>query len=195
MFMSGIIDKILSRDEHVCPWWMAWTFDNPLRRWLHDPQRILGASVREGMTVADIGCGMGYFTLGLAGLVGDSGRVIAVDLQQEMLDIMVKRVTRKGLAHRVMPHRAEPASIGVATPVDFVLAFWMIHEVPDVTSFFKEVSTILKPSAKLLYAEPAMHVSAEKYNEIIAAAEKTGFTCRFPLAIRFSRANLLENKP
>jgi hypothetical protein len=49
--------------------------------------------------------------------------------------------------------------------------------------------------SKLLYAEPAMHVSAEKYNEIIAAAEKTGFTSRYPLAIRFSRANLLENKP
>jgi ubiquinone/menaquinone biosynthesis C-methylase UbiE len=182
-------------DRHICPWWLAYTFDNPLRRLIHNPLTILGEFVQNGMTVMDIGCGLGYFTLGLAEIVGTEGKVIAVDLQQEMLDTMLKRAAKKGVAHRIIPHRARPTAIGVTTPVDFGLAFWMIHEVPDVKGFFKEVSTILKPSAKLLYAEPAMHVSAEKYNEIIAAAEKTGFTSRYPLAIRFSRANLLENKP
>ena len=182
-------------DNHVCPWWCAYTFDNPLRRLIHNPRKILSGYVKEGMTVMDIGCGMGYFTLVLAEIVGDTGKVIGVDLQQQMLDIMLKRATKKGLVQRIIPQRATPTAIGVTTPADFGLAFWMIHEVPDVTSFFKEVSTILKPSAKLLYAEPAMHVSAAKYNEIIAAAEKTGFISRYPQAIRFSRAHLLENKP
>lgn len=181
-------------NHHVCPWWFAYTFDNPLRRLIHNPRKIFSAYVKEGMTVIDIGCGMGYFTLGLAELVGDGGRVIAVDLQQQMLDIMAKRATGRGLSHRIIPHRAGPTAIGVTTPVDFGLAFWMIHEVPFPELFFKEVATILKPAAKLFYAEPAFHVSSKKYNEILAVAKKKGLSMNMTLAIRFSRAALLENK-
>jgi len=178
-------------DHHVCPWWLAYTFDNPLRRLIHDPKEIFSGYVQKGMTVMDIGCGMGYFTLGLAELVGDTGQVIAVDLQQQMLDIMLKRATKKGLAHRVRPHLANPTAIGVATPVDFVLAFWMIHEVPDQHGFFRQIIPILKPLAKLLYAEPAFHVPEKKFNEIIAAAEKTGLHRSNSQTIRFSRAAIL----
>jgi ubiquinone/menaquinone biosynthesis C-methylase UbiE len=173
---------------------MAYTFDNPLRRLIHNPEKIFSGLVTEGMTVMDIGCGMGYFTLGLAELVGDTGHVIAVDLQQQMLGIMLKRATKKGLGHRITPHRAEADSINISTPVDFVLAFWMIHEVPDPSFFFKEVAAILKPSAKMLYAEPAFHVPEEKYNQILADAAESGLSISCPLAIRFSRAALLEKK-
>jgi len=181
-------------DHHVCPWWLAYTFDNPLRRLIHDPRKILSPFVKEGMTVIDIGCGMGYFTLGLADLVGDGGRVIAVDLQQQMLNIMLKRAQGKGLAHRIIPHCAEPAAINVTIPVDFALAFWMIHEVPDPALFLQEVAAILKPSAKLLYAEPAFHVPERRYNEILEVAEKTGLSIISPLSIHFSRAALLANR-
>lgn len=181
-------------DHHVCPWWLAYTFDNPLRRLIHNPRKILSGYVQEGMTVMDIGCGMGYFTLGLAELVGDSGRVFAVDLQQQMLDIMLKRTTKKNLEHRVVPHRAEPGAIGVTIPVDFILAFWMIHEVSDPATFFKEITAILKSSAKLLYAEPVFHVPENKFNEILAIAEKAGLSTKRNLSIRFSRTALLENK-
>src|SRR5210317_1364305 len=109
-------------DHHVCPWWLAYTFDNPLRRLIHSPKKILCDYVKEAMTVMDVGCGMGYFTLGLAELVGDAGKVIAVDLQQQMLDIMLKRATRKSVEHRIIPQLAAPASISVKTPVDFILA-------------------------------------------------------------------------
>ena len=95
-------------DHHVCPWWLAYTFDNPLRRLIHNPRKIFSDYVQEGMTVVDIGCGMGYFSLGLAELVGDEGQVISVDLQQEMLDITLKRATKKGLEHRIILNRAAP---------------------------------------------------------------------------------------
>jgi len=139
----------------------------------------------------DIGCGMGYFTLGLAEIVGDRGQVIAVDLQQQMLDIMFKRATKKGLHKRITPHRSESSIIGVDTPVDFVLAFWMIHEVPAPDNFFRQIASMLKPSAKLLYAEPAFHVSEKKYKEILATAHRTGLETVQDLSIRFSRAALL----
>jgi ubiquinone/menaquinone biosynthesis C-methylase UbiE len=179
-------------DHHVCPWWLAYTFDNPLRRLFHNPQEIFSGYVNERMTVMDIGCGMGYFTIGLAGLVGNSGKVIAVDLQQKMLDVMVKRATKKGLAKRIIPHRAAPDSINYSTPVDFILAFWMVHEVPDQENFFKEAAAILKPGAKFLYTEPAFHVPEKRFNEILAAADRNGLKKVKDLTIRFSHAALLK---
>lgn len=178
-------------DHHICPWWLAYSFDNPLRRLIHNPKDIFSGYVKKGMTVIDIGCGMGYFTIGLAEIVGDSGQVIAVDLQQQMLDIMLKRAARKGLNKRITLHRSDSTIIGVKTPVDFVLAFWMIHEVPDPYDFFRQIVPILKPSAKLLYAEPSFHVSEIKYKEILAAAYRTGLETVQELPIRFSRAALL----
>ena len=78
---------------HVCPWWGGYFIDNPLRRWVHNPHAILSPYVTTGMTVLDFGCGMGLFAIALAKLVGETGKVIAVDLQQQMLDVLVKRAS------------------------------------------------------------------------------------------------------
>jgi len=178
--------------HHVCPWWYAYTFDNPLRQLIHNPDTMLGDYVKPGMTVMDVGCGMGYFTIGMARLVGDSGRIIAIDLQQKMLDIMIRRSTKKGLDRRIVPVRAQPDSINYNEPVDFILAFWMVHETPDPETFFKQAVSVLKPSAKLFYVEPAFHVPEKRFREILAAAEKSGLTVSRDLAVRFSRGALLQ---
>ncbi len=73
--------------HHICPWWYAYTFDNPLRHLFHKPERMLAGYVKPGMTVMDIGCGMGFFSIGMARMVGEEGAVISVDLQQQMLDV------------------------------------------------------------------------------------------------------------
>ena len=101
---------------HVCPWWHAYTFDNPLRRLLHNPSAIVGEHVGEGMRVLDLGCGMGFFSIAMARMVGDSGLVIAVDLQQKMLDVLMRRATRAGVAARIRPHRCDPDGSAGASP-------------------------------------------------------------------------------
>ena len=179
-------------EHHICPWWLAYTFDNPLRRLIHNPRKIFSDYVQEGMTVVDIGCGMGYFSLGLAELVGDEGQVIGVDLQQEMLDITLKRATKKGLEHRINLNRAAPTSIGITKPVDFVLAFWMVHETPDPEKLFAEIATILKPAGKIIYTEPAFHVSEKQYQQILSAAQKSGLYKSQDLKITMSRGALLS---
>ena len=68
--MPNPIEERILIDGRVCPWWFAYTFDNPLRRLLHNPRKILGPYVKEGDTAVDIGCGMGPFTVELARLVG-----------------------------------------------------------------------------------------------------------------------------
>ncbi len=92
--MKNPLRELVLRDKRICPWWLAYSFDNPLRRYLHDPRKIVAPYLREGMIAIDIGCGMGYFSSGMAKIVGDAGKVIAVDVQQEMLDITLKRAKR-----------------------------------------------------------------------------------------------------
>ena len=59
---------------HTCPWWFTWTFDNPLRRLVHDAHKMLEPYVVPGSRVADVGCGMGYFTVELARIRGAGGK-------------------------------------------------------------------------------------------------------------------------
>ncbi len=183
--------SVFLRQDHVCPWWLAYTFDNPLRRFLHDPREMFGSLVREGMTVADIGCGMGYFTIALAGMVGRSGTVFAVDLQQKMLDMMQKRAAKACMADRIIPLHATEDDIMLRTPVDFTLAFWVVHEVRNIPRFFRQVSSILARDGKILYAEPKMHVNKQRFREILDHARKAGFLVVDAPQVRFSRAAVL----
>ena len=73
---------------------MAYTFDNPFRKLIHDPKKMFKKYVHEGMTVMDIGCGLGCFSIDLAKMVGKEGKVYSVDLQKGMLDRLMKRAKR-----------------------------------------------------------------------------------------------------
>ncbi len=184
--------SLFPREDRVCPWWLAYSFDNPLRRFLHDPQALLGPFVREGMTVADIGCGMGFFSIAMARMAGDKGTVIAVDLQQEMLDRMQKRAEKAGVASQIRSVLGTEEDIGIKEPVDFVLAFWMVHEVPDIPQFLSQVKSVLKGSGKFLIAEPRMHVPNRKFQETLEYARSAGFQISAAPGIRISRAVILS---
>jgi len=190
--MKNILGTALVRQKHVCPWWLCFTFDNPLRRLIHNPEAILGSFVRSGDTVLDVGPGMGYFTLPLAELVGPSGRVIAADIQQKMLDAVLRRARRRGVADRIQIHLSTPESIGIDEKVDFVLAFWIVHEIANQETFFKQIRDILKPSRGLLLAEPVIHVTRQMFLRTLGAAKEMGLIVREKPIIRLSHSALLE---
>jgi ubiquinone/menaquinone biosynthesis C-methylase UbiE len=192
--MSTLLNKLLARDEHVCPWWMAWTFDNPLRKWFQDPERILGSFVRTDMTTADIGCGMGYFSVAMAKMVGPGGRVFSVDLQKEMLEHLRRRSSRAGVTDRITTVLAEPNDIKISDQVDFVLVFWMVHEVKDIPLFFGQVAKALKPGGKVLYVEPRMHVTQKRFKEILEYAKTAGFVVIDGPTVGMSRSAVLESR-
>ena len=133
-----MIEKLINT-KHVCPWWLCFTFDNPIRKIIHDPIKILSPYIHEGDTAIDVGPGMGYFTIPLAQLVGSTGRVTAIDIQPKMLSALVSRAHKKGLSDRIKTHLANPDSIGFYEKADFILAFWMAHEVPDQHRFLSEI--------------------------------------------------------
>lgn len=173
---------------HVCPWWGGYFIDNWLRRLLHPPERILAPYVTPGTTAMDFGCGMGMFTIALARLVGEHGRVVAVDLQQQMLDVLTKRARRAGVAERITTHRCQADSIGVDGPVDFALAFYSAHEVPDLVGLLGELRACLRAGGKLLVVEPVGHVTRREFDRMVSAAEGVGFKPHEGPAVRLSRA-------
>ena len=184
---------VLSRD-HVCPWWLAYSFDNRLRRLLHRPERLVGPYVRSGMTVLDIGCGMGHFALGLAEMVGSTGKVMAVDLQPEMLEVTSARLRRAGLSERVQLHQCQEETLGVDVAADFILTFWMAHEVGRLEGFMKELQGLLKVGGHYFLAEPIVHVSAEKFGRICDAGIAAGFQVEDSPRVRFSRARVFSKR-
>jgi ubiquinone/menaquinone biosynthesis C-methylase UbiE len=163
---------------YVCPWWLGPLLANPLRRLVHDPARIVGPFVREGMTVLEPGPGMGFFTLEAARRVGERGRVVAVDLQPKMLAGLRRRATKAGLVARIETREARADSLGVedlAGKVDVVLALLMVHELPDQARFFAEVRAALAPGGKVLVVEPRGHVPSAAFEESMALAARAGF--------------------
>jgi len=176
----------------TCPWWLGHTIDNPLRHLMHDPVKLLSPYIQNGMAAADIGCGMGMFSLAMAKLVGDNGRVYSVDIQQKMLDALRKRATRAGVADRIRLIHTNEESIGVQEPVDFVLAFWMVHEVRDKKRFFDQVASVLKKAGAFLFVEPKMHVSRSQYEDSLKIARGAGFEIRDTPFIRISWAVVLR---
>lgn len=178
---------------HVCPWWFAYSFDNILRRLVHDPPAMVGEWLGEGGTALDVGSGMGHFTIGMARIVGPGGKVYAVDLQQKMLDVTMKRAAKAGVADRIEPCLCRRDSLALeALNADFALVFWMGHEVPDPERLFGEIHGALREGGRLLYAEPSFHVKDELFRSIITAAEDVGFTREGEPKVRFSRAALLR---
>jgi ubiquinone/menaquinone biosynthesis C-methylase UbiE len=160
---------------HLCPWWGGYFIDNAIRRLLHKPEKIVGPCVKPGMIVMDVGCGMGMFSIAMAKMVGDQGRVIAIDLQQKMLDVLWRRAERAGVADRIQLHKCEQDRLGIDAQADFALALTMIHEVPDQRRLLGEIQACLKPGGKLLVAEPKIHVPRKAFGQTVAAATELGF--------------------
>jgi ubiquinone/menaquinone biosynthesis C-methylase UbiE len=183
--------ELLLMGEHVCPWWLAYSFDNPVRRLIHPPEKVLAGLVHPGQTVLDIGCGMGHFSLGMAHMVGRQGRVIALDLQEQMLTRVMTRASKSLIGDRIHLHRGPVESLEIRHKVDFALAFWMAHEVPDQAAFFHAIKNIIKKDGRLLVAEPAIHVSGSAFQNTVRTALASGFQLHARPGIRMSRSVLL----
>lgn len=185
----------MSEGKHrVCPVPLAGSLDNRIRKWLQNPREILGPYVKSGMTVLDFGCGPGFFTVELAELVGKSGKVIAVDLQEGMLRKLREKIKGTGLENRIRIQKCDPERIGVLEPVDAVVAFYVFHELPDRRATLIELKNLLKHKGILILAEPKyIHVSERDFQQTIRIAVECGFEKLAHLNIFMSRAAVLRN--
>jgi SAM-dependent methyltransferase len=179
------------RDARVCPWWLVHTFDNPIRRLVQRPEEILHGTVQPGEHCLDLGCGFGYFTIPLARIVGSSGTVTAADLQSEMLAGVKRRARKAGLVSRVRLCEVDDSGLHFEGAFDFVLAFWMLHEVPDQAVILGQICRALKPGGRFLLVEPKGHVKVAAFDRTIQIAQKAGLVKVREPRVAFSRAMLM----
>ena len=181
-----------NRNNRVCPVERAGSLDSRIRRWLQNPQKILRPYIEEGMTVLDVGCGPGFFSIDMAQMVGKSGRVIASDLQEGMLQKVRDKIKGTELEKRITLHKCEENKIGVSEHVDFILLFYMVHEIPHKEEFFNEIGTILRPNGQVLIVEPPFHVSKSALEETVRKARNAGFADVEGPNVLFSKTVILK---
>lgn len=164
------------KNEHVCPVEKAGGLDSGIRKLLQRPKKILGNYVESGMTVLDLGCGPGFFSVEVAEMVGASGKVIAVDMQEGMLRKLESKIQGTEIEKRIKLHKCDKDKIGITEKVDLVLAFYMFHEVPDQKKFLGEIKSMLKPKGEVFIVEPKFfHVSRQAFEETVKMAKEIRF--------------------
>jgi ubiquinone/menaquinone biosynthesis C-methylase UbiE len=164
--------------NHVCPWWIGYLLASPLRRLSQKPEDILSPHVKEGMTILEVGPGMGFFTLPMARLVGPQGKIVCIDVQERMIKSLMRRATRAGLSERIITRLTSGDSLQVndfSNSVDFALLFAVVHEIPNQEKLFREVHATLKDNSLVLVSEPAGHVSRDEFNQTLATSKRVGF--------------------
>lgn len=182
---------------HVCPWWLGPLLVSPLRRLFESPERLLSPHVKPGMTVLEPGCGMGYFSLPLARLVGPDGKVICVDVQPRMIEGLRRRARRAGLLDRIEARVCTSGDLGLSAwsgRIDLAVAIHTVHEVGDEGAFLGQVAAALRPGGTLLILELRGHVGRDAFEATLRTAAGLGLVEKDRPAARRKLAALLVKR-
>ena len=130
--------------------------------WLERPERdeeektellVESLSVKSGEVVADIGAGTGYFSRRLAKKVGHKGKILAVEIQQEMIDLLTNKMAElqitnvKPVLGTISDPKLPPAS------VDLVLMVDVYHEFSEPHEMMEGICKSLKPGGRVVFVE------------------------------------------
>ena len=131
----------------------AW-LDRPEREDQEQPQVVIKAlGLRGGEVVADLGAGSGYFTFRLAAKVGKTGKVLAVDIQDEMLESLRRRATAMGITNVEEVKGSETDPQLPAGAVNLVLMVDVYHELAYPYEIMMKVREALKPGGRVVFVE------------------------------------------
>lgn len=128
--------------------------DSSKRRELLPPSETLKKlGLCKGEIVADIGCGIGYFTLPAAELAGAQGKVYALDVSEEMLEETRKTAIEKGYKNIELIKSGEYDLVLEDSTISYCFICNVLHEIADLKRFVKEIRRILKVQGKLVIIE------------------------------------------
>jgi arsenite methyltransferase len=145
------------------------------------PDEIISAlALKSGMQVADLGAGGGYFTLRVARAVGREGKVYAVDINAELLEIVKASVSKAGLSNVVLIHAREDDSMLPEKSVDLIFVRNVFHHLPDQEKYFRDIKPRLKPGGRVAIIEykKGAYYSGHETSEanVIGSMKKAGYS-------------------
>jgi ubiquinone/menaquinone biosynthesis C-methylase UbiE len=143
------------RSPHPMPHQFAEMLDHPWRLRYRDPVETVGIlGIAAGMTLLDLGCGTGTFTVEMARMVGKDGLVHAVDLQRACLEKAQQRVQQAEVAAQVRFHHSGAYQLPLETSsIDLAILLATLPQIPDYAQALTELRRVLKPGARLAVSE------------------------------------------
>jgi len=172
----------------------AGVLDSSFRYRFQNPRKLLRPYIKPGMTVLDLGCGTGFFTTEIARMLDNSGKVIAADIQSGMLELLVQKIAGSNLERIIQIHNCQEKSLNLADKIDFILAFYSLHEMGCLDNIIDEIKLTLKSVGEIFIAEQKFHVPKSAFIEIINKLENKGFEITEQPKVFLSRAVVMKIK-
>ena len=129
--------------------------ERPERDEYQQPEKVAEAlNITPGMVVADVGAGSGYFTRRFAKTVGETGHVLAVDIEQKMLDYNKQELEKLGMANRATFILAKPDDPSLSeNSVDLVFLCNAYHHVEHHAVYWTKIKSALKPNGRVVIVD------------------------------------------
>jgi ubiquinone/menaquinone biosynthesis C-methylase UbiE len=158
------------------PEFLAGAIDNPLRRWIQPPDEVpLRHGIETGMRVLEVGPGNGRYTLATARRVGESGQVVAIDIEPKMIERLRARVEAEGISN-IEARVADVYDLPFDDEIfDAVTMIAVIGEIPDPDRAMGEFSRVLKPGSTLAFSELLLDPDYPLASTLIRKAVAAGF--------------------
>lgn len=141
---------------------IAYTMHSDGAKWLIRRERekeesvkemIKALDLKEGMTVADIGCGIGYHSMMMAKLIGATGKVLCVDIQQKMLDMLKERAKKENVSNFELIKGKYTDPMLPKGKVDLILLVDAYHEFTDPENMLKKMRDSLTEKGVIVLVE------------------------------------------
>lgn len=163
-----------------CPVWLSWMveLDNPFAKTNRAVSIVEHLRVAKGMTVLDLGCGPGRVTIPIARAVGDEGKVVAVDLQQGMLDRARQKAGDQQLSNIEFIHAAAGDGKLGLDKYDRAVLVTVLGEIPDRLTALQEMYAALKQGGILSITEIIFDPHFQSRNSVTKLAEQVGFKAK-----------------
>ncbi len=165
--------------------------DSWFRRILQNPFKILDPYINQGMRIIDLGCGTGYFAIPMAKMTGKDGSVLALDIQTEMLDILQENIDYSD-SHNVYPINLSNESMPTNYEADFILAAYVMHELPNQDFWIQQLYQNLKCGGYLFILEPNFVVSKSNFQKTVELLLTNGFELISTPKVFLSRSILVK---
>jgi ubiquinone/menaquinone biosynthesis C-methylase UbiE len=184
------------RNPEPFPAARAGVLDNPMAR--RQAERIVQLlDLAPGMRVLDVGAGIGRFSIPIAARVGPDGEVVALDIQQEMLDSLAKRASEAGLANIRTLRAAAGEGLVDASVFDRALLVAVLGEIPPERRVpaLRETYEALKPHGLLYVLEGPVDPHYQSRKSVARLGADAGFRLAGTRRIGLTRLSELTRQP
>jgi len=140
--------------------------------------------LREGQIVLDFGCGEGHYAVPAAKLIGEKGKIYALDKDEQVLNQLVQTIEENNLQN-IEVIKEESINSLESNSFDFILCYDVVHYIKDRKTIYHEFYRVLRPKGIFsLYPKhlkndyPLMELARMRLEDIIKEVEEAGFSLK-----------------